>query len=188
MENILYPLLMNIDPPITDNDIISICSKFLGYRPPIYMYSSLSRFLDRPKDFFDILNKKKVIFILYPTLSKYDGHWCIVIKNKYGYEFFDPYGFDIDDEKILINPINLIFNNGYINFLKLLFINTPYKFNNFMFQKMDSSINTCGYWCIHRTFYKNLNTNQYYLLISNVSNKLGHYPLDKWITNTEPFN
>ena len=35
--------------------------------------------------------------ILYKTADNY-GHWTGLIKNKHGYEFFDPYGVMLDDE------------------------------------------------------------------------------------------
>lgn len=147
----------------TDADII----KMLGFRPPIFMYKSLSRFIDKPEKFFSILKKNKMIFILYPTLSSYDGHWCLFIENKYGIIFFDSYGLDIDHEKHLINPINLIMGDSLVNFLKIIFINTPYTYNKYPFQLLGDEVNTCGYWCVHRAIFKHLSNEDYTNFVLN---------------------
>lgn len=169
-----------MDIGLTGEDI----EKLLGFRPSIMMYKSLSKFLDDPSKFFNILKKKKVIFVLYPTVSVYNGHWCVIIKNHFGYEFFDPYGLDMDNEKLFINPISLVFTESYLNYLKLLFLNTPYIHNKFPFQQMKDGINTCGRWCVHRALNKPLSNQSYIKKV--LQGAYGYSDLDKWITKITP--
>lgn len=109
--------------------------------------------------------------ILYKTADNY-GHWTGLIKNKYGYEFFDPYGVMLDDE--LDYPVQdedeeeFKWRHGQdYRYLTKLLSEVPqtvsYNHHNFQKFKRPDGVRpaTCGRHTILRLLNKNKSLEQY---------------------------
>jgi len=95
----------------------------------------------------DLLNPHGAVVLLYESKKNY-GHWVGLFK--YGrkeIQFFDPYGFDVDEELNIGKPYYTRHNNDEnIPHLTYLLKNSNYKVthNYTRLQKFDSDVNTCG--------------------------------------------
>jgi hypothetical protein len=104
------------------------------------------------------------------------AHWCCLLRNSHGVEFFDPYGELIDSQIDQVESANPKYANNYYKgdkqLIKLL-IDSPYNdlsYNEFRLQKEAPSINTCGRHVAVRLLYKHLSLEEY------VSHLLERYP------------
>ena len=127
-------------------------------------------------DINEIFNNTNTLFLLYETKENY-GHWSVL--NKMGnniIEFFDPYGFKMDQE-IKFSKFNL--KDNKIPHLTALFNNSNYKVvsNIHRFQKWKTHINTCGRHCIVRTKFIKYSLSEYISLFKN-----SMYDSDYWVT------
>lgn len=130
----------------------------------IYTYRDLLKF----KSLNNAFNKKNYIFLLF-EIKLNNGHWTLLIRYKNKIRFFDSYGFKPDDE---LTFTNYNFRKKYgmcKKHLVRLLLNSKKKiyYNNYKLQKSDININTCGYWCLMRAYFKNLNDKKFKLLFEN---------------------
>ena len=98
----------------------------------------------------EIFNKYNTLFLLYETKENY-GHWCVLNRiNNNTIEFFDPYGYKLDQE---LKYSNYNLNDKGAPHLTDLFNNSNYKVysNIYKFQKEKKDVNTCARHCIVRT-------------------------------------
>jgi len=103
--------------------------------------------------------------ILYRSSPKV-AHWCCLLRNKFGIEFFDPYGELIDSQIDEVKSVNPKYGNNYYHGKQLikLLIESKYKclhYNEFRLQKEAKNINTCGRHVAVRLLFKNLSLEQY---------------------------
>lgn len=144
---------------ISGSDIM----KLLNGRTRIIKYSELSK----------ITNINKLLFgydscvILILSKENY-GHWVCLTRRGNILEFFDSYGYFIDD------PIYFKNNNKYFRKINnqdyphltylLLKASDEYKisYNEIQFQKMSPDISTCGRHVVCRIMYRKLDLYSYY--------------------------
>lgn len=126
---------------ISDADIINIT----GINN-IIRYQDIKNY----NDIDDLLKKNVLVcFILFETKNNY-GHWTVIFRNNNLIEFFDPYGFLFENQKLYIEQEEF---KDPINYLSILLKKSPYQisYNELKFQNIkDKSIGTCGKWCIIR--------------------------------------
>ena len=133
-----------INKPLSNKDIMNNVNHNISFI--VYPY------LKKYDDIDDVFNGNKSILILY-LQNKNFGHWtCINKLSDNLIEFFDPYGFIIDQElKFNTKKKNKLLDQSSPILSKLL-INSKYKlsYNEFSFQDNGSNINTCGRHCVVR--------------------------------------
>jgi hypothetical protein len=134
----------------------------------ILTYKSLSRF----KNIDDAFGDKNSIALLYETKPRY-GHWVGLYRHPEGViEFFDPYGFFIDDQ---LNFMDKEFKHelgGDYPYLSKLLYNSPYEiiYNSDKLQKQKKGISSCGRHVVLRHIASHIPLHEYSkLLKSNVS-------------------
>lgn len=147
------------------------------YKTNIIRYSDL----ESVNNIDDILHYDACV-ILYQKKSN-SGHWISIFKAPWDNNllyFFDPYGYDIDEE-IQYSDFQLSrHNNKVVPHLTRLIQMSKYKIqsNNIQYQLFDKHINTCGRWASHRLLHRNLNPKQYY----NYMYKNTQYNPDFWVS------
>jgi hypothetical protein len=121
---------------------------FLGGKIRIIVYRELSKF----QDIDQLLDPYDGCIILYETEYSY-GHWVLLMRTRWGIEFFDSYGVKIDDQiknirenyrdikgQLFPHLTMMILNSGRYNIIS----------NAVQLQKKSANIQTCGRWCIFR--------------------------------------
>jgi hypothetical protein len=130
----------------------------------------------------EVLGEFGSAIILYQTKEDY-GHWVSLIKydDRGIIEFFDPYGYGIDEELKIIEQLHLR-HDGIkpTPHLTALIRQSPYKVktNTQKLQKISSEINTCGRWCALRVRFKAASL----IKFINLMTKNKHYDGDFWVS------
>ena len=124
----------------------------------------------------ELLNPHNAVIILYQTKANY-GHWVSILKYDNHIEFFDPYGFGVDEELEIIDHLHL---RNQTPHLTHLINNSNYKiiFNDKKLQKFSEHINTCGRWCSLRVRFKDVSLKKFI----NLMTKNKHYDGDFWVS------
>jgi hypothetical protein len=94
----------------------------------------------------ELLHPYNCIFLLYETRERF-GHWVCVILHPDGVlEFFDPYGYFIDEQLNFVPNHFRQKSHQQYPFLSRLFLNSPYKitWNKMKLQKHEEDNNSCG--------------------------------------------
>ena len=122
------------------------------------------------KEIRDLFKDTDQIICLILIDSKYSGHWICLFKNQQGYNFYDSYGMDIDNQLELLSPQQRKDLNEKENRLKKLFKNYLVIYNNVKMQ--DNTTETCGQHCTFRLHNKCLTAQQYvdFFLTNNIKN------------------
>jgi hypothetical protein len=110
---------------------------------------------------------------MYKTEDSY-GHWTCLLKNRYGYEFFDPYGIILDDQLKYVNPEMTedekeqfkSYNKQNYRYLTNLLskVHEPVSYNHHKFQKFKRNGErpaTCGRHVVLRLLNKDMSLAQY---------------------------
>lgn len=117
----------------------------------------------------EILNDYDNAVILYETKKNY-GHWVCIMRRENGeLEFFDPYGYFIDDQLSFI-PKNYAKSSGQNKrYLSALFYNSPYNIviNKVSYQSKNKKISTCGRHVILRIVLKDMSLKEYHDIFKN---------------------
>ncbi len=106
------------------------------------------------------------VFILFTPPNTNVGHWVVMVSNKSGLFFMDPYGFTIQED------IKITMSND-----KLLQLTEGHNVdvNRFRYQKlgtdMGSEVNTCGRWAAIRAFMWWATNDQFEKIITPVVNR-----------------
>ena len=106
------------------------------------------------------------------------GHWVCLTRNDNNLEFFDSYGFFVDDPIYFKNSskyFRKVNNQNYPHLTYLLLKATPeynINYNEIRFQKMNSNISTCGRHVACRICYKQLDLYSYYNFLKSIGNNL----------------
>ena len=112
-----------------------------------------------------LFNKYNCCIILYQTRPDF-GHWVALIRHPDSIEHFDSYGFSIDQELSVTNPM------GFKPMLSQMILDSGVKkiiCNRKRLQRMGPSINTCGRWAIIRCLMKDVPLARFTSLFHNQS-------------------
>lgn len=146
---------------LTNTDLQKLVGKI-----PVIKFPNLSKY----KSIDELLNNKyNAVIIFYETQAQNVGHWSTVFKNKYGIEYFDPYGLSpIEDLNHISEVIRVKLkevNNNLGNLLSNTNENVIY--NTHDYQKWAGDVSTCGRHTAVRLMNKNLSEKQYFNYLSN---------------------
>ena len=131
--------------PLSDKDLESMMHNKAD-ETSVILYTDLSKYSSLKEVFGD----KKYIIVLLQIAGQNVGHWIALIDHhERGYEHFDPYGIDIDEELDITKQPPI---------LKTLFeqADKPVTSNTIRLQKQKDDINTCGRWCVARCLMDNM--------------------------------
>ena len=118
-------------------------------------------------EIFDDQGRAVMLFL---TKDENTGHWISLHKKENIIYYFDPYGYDVDEEKEFIPDYKLEELNQEQPFLMDLFKKSKYKVysNQYAFQNRNAkNVNTCGRHCVVRLIYKNLDLDDYFDMIKS---------------------
>tara|TARA_R110000787_G_scaffold1972_2_gene8203 strand:- start:908 stop:1456 length:549 start_codon:yes stop_codon:yes gene_type:complete len=152
----------NID--LSENDILRITDN----KTHILTYDQLKNF----DNIDDVLGYHKSVVILYQT-TRTEGHWVSLLAYDNNLEFFDPYGYGIDEELKIIEKIHLKEkSSGGIPpespYLLYLINKSNYiiKVNTKQLQQKSSDINTCGRWVSLRIRFRDVTLRRFIELMT----------------------
>lgn len=99
------------------------------------------------------------------------GHFCCVFENNEGVNFFDPLGYQPDEELLLANPEYIErYHQDYTYLIRLLLqTKRPVIYNEYKLQASGTS--TCGHWCTLRLLCSKLTNEQFVSLFDNVDDR-----------------
>jgi hypothetical protein len=154
--------------------------RIAGYDIPVYRYHQLSRFntLD------GALGNTKSMVVLYQT-TKWYGHFVLVMKQNGVTEFFDSYGFKMDEE-LPFASYNLRLHRGQaVPHLSHLIQADGSKVinNNVRLQEFAHQISTCGRWVAWRARLRHMSLREFQVLMG--SNK--YYKPDMYVSMVTMF-
>ena len=159
--------------PLSDNELKTILgkdAKIVMY-PDLAKYSTLEQLLPNPLDY--------CIILIVESENKYNisGHWTALLKYNGIYEYFDPYGNDVDVD--LINwmdkktRVRLHEDKPYLTFLLK---GRNYIYNKVKYEALRKGVNTCGSHSSYRIYqFKkyNLTLEQYHKHMLDLSKQYG---------------
>lgn len=152
--------------------------KLLNGRTKVIKYSDLKNI----NNINELLFGYNSVVILILSKKNY-GHWVCLTRRGDILEFFDSYGYFIDDPIYFKNTPKYFrkINDQDFPHLTALLLSCyeDYKitYNELRFQKMNPNISTCGRHVVCRIYYKNLDLYDYYNFLKNI-----HKDLDKVVT------
>ena len=129
----------------------------------------------------EILDVDGSVIILYQK-EENKGHFCL-LTNRYkqgSLYFFDPYGYDIDEE-IAMSDFQIRNMGGeLVPHLSHLIEKSEYNLivNKLKYQQFKEHVNTCGRHCVVRLNYIHLSDSEYNTFI----NMNSHYNPDFWVS------
>ena len=138
----------------------------------IIAYEDLSGFLNIDQ----LLQPHNAVIILYQTKKNY-GHWVSILKYDNNIEFFDPYGFGVDEELEIIEHLHIRNEKPHLTEL-LNSSNYNIIVNNKKLQKFAEHINTCGRWCSLRVRFKDVDLKKF----TDLMTKNKCYDGDFWVS------
>jgi hypothetical protein len=159
--------------PLSDNELKTILgkdAKIVMY-PDLAKYSTLEQLLPNPLDY--------CIILIVESENKFNisGHWTALLKYNGIYEYFDPYGNDVDVD--LINwmdkktRLRLHEDKPYLTFLLK---GRNYIYNKVKYELLRKGVNTCGSHSSYRIYqFKkyNLTLEQYHKHMLDLSKQYG---------------
>ncbi len=159
MENIIKELKKE---SFSGNDILTACdgkTKIITY-PELYDYRNID----------DVLYPHDCCVLLYETKKSY-GHWTCLIKHDMDntIEFFDSYGFFIDEQLEFIPEEFRKKNNEVFPILSKMLVDSDYKiiYNPIRVQKYKDDVSSCGRHVAFRLILKHLSLKSYIKLITS---------------------
>lgn len=147
--------------------------KLLNGSTRVIKYSELSKINDLNQLLFGY--NSCVILIL--SKENY-GHWVCITRSGNILEFFDSYGYFVDDPIYFKNTSKYFrkVNGQDFPHLTSLFLIAANEYvityNELHFQKMSPNISTCGRHVVCRIKYKNLDLYKYYDFLKSIDNDL----------------
>ena len=129
----------------------------------------------------EVLDVDGSVIILYQK-EEQKGHFCL-LTNRYkegSLYFFDPYGYDIDQEVKLADFQIRNMGGEIVPHLTHLIEKSNYDLivSKTQYQEFEERVNTCGRHCVVRLNYINLSDTEYNIFI----NKNSHYNPDFWVS------
>ena len=149
--------------PMSENEM-------LQYNPDakLYTYPDLCLY----KSIDEIFGHLDKIILLYLIKSFNNGHWVGLIRRGNEIDFFDSYGYNIDEQEKFITNENVKYETGQ-NYKYLLFLlkNSGYKINYSKYKLQGKHTLTCGRFVSLRLLNKNLNNREFvYRFFNNYKN------------------
>jgi hypothetical protein len=97
------------------------------------------------KNIDEVFYPYNAVALLYETAPN-NGHWVLLIKYADTIEFFDSYGYFIDDQIKYIDDDFLKKSNQSNRYLSKLLLDSPYKiiYNNTQIQQKKDGVSSCG--------------------------------------------
>ena len=145
---------------LSADDILKITDN----RCDVMVYTDLHKITDINQ----LFENKDAVVILYQAKENY-GHFISLLKHSdHILEFFDPYGFDIDEE-LKFSEFNIREHEGQlVPHLKHLIDNSGYQLivNKQKLQQFKKDVNTCGRWCAVRIKFLHLSLAQFINLMT----------------------
>src|SRR5579872_1188360 len=143
---------------LSGNELLKIIKKkarIVSY-PDIIKYKSLDQ----------LLGKHKAVIILY-EIEPNIGHWVTLFKTKKGIEFFDPYGYMIDDELTFIPKKFRDKSNQDKRYLTRLIYESKYpvEYNHTHLQSDNTDVATCGRHIVTRLLFRKVPLKDYVKLM-----------------------
>jgi len=154
---------------ISGGDIL----KLLNGKTRVIKYSELAKI----NNINELLFGYDSCVILILSKQNY-GHWVCITRRDNILEFFDSYGFFIDDDEYFKRTSKYcrkMFGQDYPHLTYLFLTADPeYKitYNEIRFQKMSPYVSTCGRHVICRIIYKNMDLYDYYNFLKSIDNDL----------------
>lgn len=128
-----------------------------------------------------LFNPYGCFIMLYQTSEKI-GHWVALIdRGNRELEFYDPYGFEPDEELNFNNDYHLRIHGGIITPHLSALIESGFwkvKYNNKQLQKYLEDVNTCGRYCALRIKFKDASLEKF----NNLLTKNKCYNSDFWVS------
>lgn len=128
----------------------------------------------------ELLGEHRAVIILYQTTKNY-GHWVSLMRDGDTLEFFDPYGFEVDEELEVIERLHLRKDGVKVNPHLTVLINQTnlkLKVNKERLQKFSKDVNTCGRWVALRVRLREMSMEMF--VAKMTKNK--HYSGDFWVS------
>jgi len=145
---------------LSGNDIYNACEKNIK----ILKNSDLHKF----KNIDAIFNPYDCVALLYEVKPSY-GHWVLLIrhKNSHTIEFFDSYGYFIDDQLKYINSKFRKKSNQDDRYLSRLLVKSDYNiiYNKVRVQEMKNGVSSCGRHLCLRYLMKHIDLDKYIKII-----------------------
>lgn len=136
----------------------------------IVLYNDLKNY----NNIDELLGKQKAVIILIETTHKFSGHWMLLWRNGNDVNFFDSFGFKIEEQKKFIKKGTGLLDRT--NYLSIMLKNSPYNvhYNEYKFQ--DNSTAVCGRYCIYRLRNRKMTTEEFKNHIVKECNERGIHP------------
>ena len=122
-----------VKKPLSDTELKVILGKDLKIvmYPDLAKYSSIELLLPNPNDYCIIL------IVESETKFNIEGHWCALLKYDGMYEWFDPYGNDVDvDLMTWMDAKTRVSLNESKPYLTYLLKNKQYIYNKVKYEKL----------------------------------------------------
>jgi len=138
---------------LSSTDILELCD----HKTRLLKYDDLVGF----ENIDELLSPHNACVLLYQA-GDYHGHWVVLTRRRcndtgeWVIEFFDPYGYEIDEEIDLLPERS---GAQSIPYLTWLLLNSGYDrvvIQDEPLQSTKSGINTCGRWAALRVIYKDV--------------------------------
>jgi hypothetical protein len=162
-----------VKKPLSDNELRIILGKGLKIvmYPDLAKYSSIEQLLPNPNDYCIIL------IVESETKFNISGHWCALLKYDGIYEWFDPYGNDIDvDLMSWMDARTRARLHESKPYLTYLLKHKQYTYNKIRYERLKTGVNTCGSHSSYRIYqFKKygLKLEDYQRHMSNLSKQYG---------------
>jgi hypothetical protein len=150
-EHYITPNKINkiIRKPLSDDELKAILGKKLKIvmYPDLVKYDTIEQLLPNPFDY--------CIILIIEDENKYsiEGHWTALLRYNGTYEYFDPYGNNVDYDLIhwmdKKTRARLNESNPYLTYLLK---NKPYIYNKVRYEVLRKGVNTCGSHCAYRIY------------------------------------
>ena len=145
---------------LSGNDIFEACEKNIN----ILKNSDMHRF----KTIDQVFGQYNGVALLYELKPGY-GHWVLLLRHRktHTIEFFDSYGFFIDDQLKFINKEFRKQSKQDKRYLSKLLLDSDYNiiYNKTRIQEMKNNISSCGRHLCLRYLMKNIKLEQYIKII-----------------------
>ena len=115
--------------------------------PDLAKYSTIEQLLPNPNDY--------CIILIVESESKFNisGHWCALLKYDGIYEWFDPYGNDVDvDLMTWMDRKSRARLHESKPYLTYLLKNRKYIYNKVKYEVLKKGVNTCGSHSSYRIY------------------------------------
>ena len=149
-------ILIYMIKPLTNGDVM----RYTGCKFILYEHMKDIKSID------ELLPMTLILYQLNPDV----GHFCCILENSHGIQFFDPIGMIFDQELKYCKQNKQMINHDFTYLAQLLAnSNRNVDYNHYQYQTFGSM--ACGYWCIFRMLMKDLTNEQFHTLFKPLVKK-----------------